>query len=406
MKWMRVLPAVLAWFFIIGTAEATDHFAAPNGASAASGTIDSPWDLQTALNQPKVVQPGDTIWLRGGTYHALKSGGFASNLNGTAASPIIVRNYNGERATIDGHGTEFTLAVHGSCTWFWGIEVMDSNTQRSTATVGVVPNAAGVAVYGPSNKFINMIVHDTSQGFSAYGQSPNSEFYGNLSYYNGFIGPDRNHGHGIYLQNISGTKLVSDNIVGDNADEGLQIYGSGKASLVGFTVTGNSLYNTSSWPAPNYQYNLVLGGGAIQAGNTISENYSFFTPSANYGFVNLGQYSPGQNLVAINNVFVGGYISVAVEGMSGPFTFTGNKIYNTPSSVRLITLGLFSGRTTSGFVWDNNNYYGLIVSTTESMMGRVQAGVATRLFPAGRQKRGSTLIALIQTELRQVLGSM
>src|SRR5208283_2245068 len=101
-------------------------------------------DLQTALNQPPPVQPGDTIWLRGGTYHAPTSGGFVSHLNGTAASPIIVRNYNGERATIDGKGTEYTIAIYGSYTWFWGLEVMDSNTLRTAPSRGVVPRAWGV----------------------------------------------------------------------------------------------------------------------------------------------------------------------------------------------------------------------------------------------------------------------
>jgi hypothetical protein len=355
---MRALILFIAVFFVASVAKATDHYVAPNGNSAGSGTISSPWDLQTALNQPPSVQPGDTIWLLGGTYRAPSSTGFVSNLNGSATSSIIVRNYSGQRATIDGNGTTYTIAIYGSYTWYWGLEVMDSNTQRTSTTIYPL-NSYGVSVYGPNNKFINLIVHDTAQGFSAYNQAPNCEFSGNLSYYNGYIGPGRNYGHGMYMQNNTGTKLISNNFVGDNADEGLQIYGSGNASIVGFTVTGNSLYNTSSWPTPNYQYNIVLGGGGVQSGNTVTNNYSFFTPSQNYGFINLGQYTAGQNLVATNNVFVGGYVSVAVEGMAGPFTFTGNTIYNTPSSVRLVTLGQFAGQTLSGFVWDNNNYYGL-----------------------------------------------
>ena len=105
----------------------------------------APWDLQTALSQPSSVVPGDTIWLRGGVYRAPSSNGFDSKLNGTAGSPIIVRNYNGERATIDGRGTEFSLAVDGSYTWFWGLEVMDSNTNRSASGPGsdLHPNAFG-----------------------------------------------------------------------------------------------------------------------------------------------------------------------------------------------------------------------------------------------------------------------
>src|ERR1700690_2790153 len=223
MKCLQFLLAAFAWCFLAAAVWATDHYAAPAGTSSGDGSVGSPWDLQTALNQPASLQPGDAVWLRGGTYRAATSDGFMSHVNGTAASPIVVGNYNGERATIDGLHTQYTLAVYGSYTWFWGLEVMDSNTQR-TVTVpgsGAEPDAFGVSVYGPNNKFINMVVHDTAEGFSAYNQSPNCEFYRNLSYYNGWIGPDRNHGHGMYMQNISGTKLISDNIVGDNSDEGL-----------------------------------------------------------------------------------------------------------------------------------------------------------------------------------------
>src|ERR1019366_8873980 len=189
--------------------------------------------------------------------------------------------------------------------------------------------------------------------------SPNSEFYGNLSYYNGWMASDRNHGHGIYLQNITGTKLVEDNFVGDNADEGIQAYGSGAATITGITIQGNTLYNTSSWPTPHYQYNLVMGGGQLDSGNTITENMSFFTPGEDYGFFNIGQYTPGSNLTAINNVFVGGYIAVAVDGVTGPFVFTGNKVYNRPTSLREIELAPYSGQTLAGYNWDNNTYYGL-----------------------------------------------
>jgi len=342
-------------------ARANNFYAAPAGTPAGDGSISSPWDLDTALNQPASMQPGDTIWLRGGVYHSNSSSGFSSYLVGTAASPIIVRNYNGEQAALEASTNAFVLGVYGSYTWFWGLEMRCAGISRSTSASGSFSNpmAFGVGVYGPGNRMINNVVHDTAQGFSAYDSAPNTEFYGNLSYYNGWMASDRNHGHGIYMQNSTGTKLISDNLVGDNADEGIQIYGSGTASLVGITVTGNTLYNTSSWPFPHFQYNLVVGGGQTQQNNTVTNNYSFFTPSQNYGFVNLGQYTMGSNLIATGNVFAGGYVTVAVEGMAGPFTFTGNNVYNSPSSLRLITLGQFSGQTLSGYTWDNNAYFGL-----------------------------------------------
>src|SRR5512143_555213 len=102
---------------------ATDFYVAPNGSASGNGSIGSPWNLQTALNQPSAVQPGDTIWLRGGTY----VGHFTSNLNGNSSSPITVRQYAGERATLDGNdGTSNpTLIIQGSYAWFWGFEVMN-----------------------------------------------------------------------------------------------------------------------------------------------------------------------------------------------------------------------------------------------------------------------------------------
>ena len=353
-----------------GLAVGADHFASPNGSSSGDGSINNPWDLATALSQPASVRPGDTIWLRGGTYRAPNSNGFSSKLNGTATSPIIVRNYNGERATLDGRGTENTLYVGGSYTWYWGLEIMDSNTNRTpngcTATVGYSPHpsAWGVATYGPNNKFINMVVHDTAQGFSAYATSPDNEFTGNLSYYNGNLpypscpGGDRNHGHGMYLQNASGLKIVQDNIVGDNADLGMQVYGSGNASVQGFRILGNALYNTSSWPTPYFQYNLLIAGGGVRKDIQVQNNYSYFTPSYDYGFVNFGQYTPGQDILVQNNVFAGGYTGVSMYGQSGPVNFTGNTVFIRPSAYQEIILQMTSGQSVGSYTWDNNTYYG------------------------------------------------
>src|SRR5512140_571377 len=67
-------------------------FVSTSGSPSGDGSSANPWDLNTALNQPAVVHAGDTIWLRGGVYHAPSTNGFSSILSGTAANPIIVRN--------------------------------------------------------------------------------------------------------------------------------------------------------------------------------------------------------------------------------------------------------------------------------------------------------------------------
>src|SRR6478752_7652244 len=109
---------------------ASDFYVSPSGSASGSGSITVPWDLETALDQPSAVKPGDTIWLRGGTY----TGHFVSALKGTKNKPIVVRQYPGERATIDGNygGNEVTLIVNGQYAWFWGFEVTNSDTGRTS----------------------------------------------------------------------------------------------------------------------------------------------------------------------------------------------------------------------------------------------------------------------------------
>jgi hypothetical protein len=357
--------ALLVGLNAAGMVNAADFFVSPNASSNGDGSIGNPWRLEVALSQPAAVHPGDNLWLRAGIYRATNSNGFNSQLNGTASQPITVRNYQGERVTIDGIHTEFALTVSGTHTWFWGLEVMDSNPQRTSATPGsdTHPNAYGVGVYGRGNKFINMIVHDTAQGFSSYDASPDTEFSGNLVYYNGWTGPDRVHGHGMYLQNITGTKVVADNIIGDNFDEGIQIYGSGTAHVLGFRVQGNALYNTSSIPSPNSplqnQYNLLIAGGDIRQDIQVQNNYSFFTPSQDYGFVYLGQYTNGTDMTVTDNVFVGGYTTLGVQNEGGPFIFTGNRLYTRPSATRIVSLEPGPGQNIAEYTWDKNTYFGL-----------------------------------------------
>src|ERR1700694_4013808 len=123
MRVFNVFLLMLALFLIVGVAGAADHFAAPNGSPTGDGSIGNPWDLDTALgspsgSQPASVQPGDTIWLRGGTYIPATGNGFISHVKGTPSSPIVVRNYNRERATLQAGTNAYVLAVYGADTWY------------------------------------------------------------------------------------------------------------------------------------------------------------------------------------------------------------------------------------------------------------------------------------------------
>src|SRR5438105_12081204 len=77
------------------------HYVSPSGSSAGDGTIARPWDLTTGLaGGGGRVAPRDTIWWRGGTYR----GAVVSNGRGAQGAPVVVRQYRGDRAVIDGAG--------------------------------------------------------------------------------------------------------------------------------------------------------------------------------------------------------------------------------------------------------------------------------------------------------------
>src|SRR5205085_10031094 len=112
------------------------------------------------------------------------SGAFTSNLTGTATAPITVRQYPGERATIDGapSPTLGTFVVMGAWTTYMGFEIMNSYPNR---VVDINGRGTGLDVYGPNTKFINLIVHDAQVGVGFWTPAVNSELYGNIIYNNG-----------------------------------------------------------------------------------------------------------------------------------------------------------------------------------------------------------------------------
>jgi hypothetical protein len=353
---------VLSLLLCVPALSAANVFASPQGTPQGDGTIANPWDLQTALNQTSAIQPGDTLWLLGGTYLysiALtgNNNGFSSNLNGTAAAPIVVRNYQAEHVTIDGHGMYAALAVYGSYVWYWGLEIMDSAPVRITQQ----SFDFGVGSYGPGNRFINLVVHDTSQGFSAFLASPDTEVYGNLVYYNGFINPqgaDRvNFGHGMYFQNLTGRKTVGDNIIFDNAAYGMQLYGSVNSSLVGFLINGNVSFNNSSWAGLTYGFNYIIANADERKNIQFTNNYSYFPLDAQAGQNALGLYTLGQDILVTGSVFAGGYNPLEMQDQVGPVTFTGNFLYAT-QGLGLVNLDLGSAPNLSQYTWNNNSYYG------------------------------------------------
>jgi hypothetical protein len=312
-------------------------YVSPGGSSSGSGTMDDPWDLATALSQPSSVHPGDTIWLRGGTYRGI----YESSLTGSPDAPIVVRQYPGERATLDGGSvnTPVLLTVTGAYVWFWGFEVTSSSLSRTSTDTGSYPTDLARPYEGIANaqrpgsgvgtRFINLVVHDLGQGFGFWQDATDAEISGCLIYYNGWDAPDRGHGHGIYSQNLTGTKTIRDNVVFANFSHGIHAYADA-AYVNNFRVEGNTLFQSGVLSAVSGGRNLLIGGETNVAQNpTVTSDLFYRATAGPADDFNIG-FNAGASRVTVMNNYVAD--NTAFNNCSN-VTATGNAFYGTLSGL-------------------------------------------------------------------------
>lgn len=285
-----------------------DFYVSPSGTPDGDGSEAHPWDLATALAQPDAVTPGSTVWLHGGTY----PGSFTSTLTGTADAPIVVRQYPGERATLDGGDTTVLTVAGGGYAWFWGFEVTRSDPTTPK-------DIQGISLGAPAVKLIDVVTHDHGgNGIGDWSEAPDAEVYGCLSYFNGRHEEDSNHAYGIYAQNQTGQKWITDNVFIHNfGNYALHLYGSDQAYLDHFRVIGNATIGGS----------LLLGGGRVATDAVIKDNY-LYGGTFDDQILNVGYLPYGEGLtsstVEDNYVMVG---RALFNSLNVAVTMTGNTFY-------------------------------------------------------------------------------
>ena len=302
-------------------------YVSPAGEWSNDGSQDHPMDLARALtNYGESIRPGDTIWLRGGIY----PGSFTSILTGTEEAPITVRSYPGERAVLDGaSGSTNVLTVMGAWTTFRGVEVTNSKPDRvGTATSGP---PIGVFASGPHTSFVNMVVHDTGQGFLFTPSAVDSVIVGNIIYNNGWDAPDRGHGHGIYAQNETGTKLIQDNIIFNQFSHGIHAWGTSQQHVDNIHIIGNVSFNNGA-PAPHgTARNILLGGDGTSYNGVVESNYTYYDSMLSQMENSFGFGGGCVNGVATDNYFAGAV--PLVVNCSGTTIVRNTLVGNSPAAV-------------------------------------------------------------------------
>jgi len=259
--------------------EARGVYASPDGTPQGDGSLGNPWDLATAFLPGRVV-PGGTLWLRGGDYENIPDG---SDISGTEFAPVVVRSVPDEWAVFKLHSS---WRPSGEWVVYRDFEIVgELGTRVSQIPGSGAPdlNRTPFIPQGSHQKYINLVIHDLlANGMGTVrGEYEDFEIYGCIIYYNGWIAPDRTHGHGLYLQ--SGTlenvhplaKIAANNIIWGNAHTGIQLFGSsafinnveldrnvvwasGSAAIT--ARAGQPMQNISVTNNEVYRANVLLGG--------------------------------------------------------------------------------------------------------------------------------------------------
>jgi hypothetical protein len=255
------------------------YFIAPNGLATNSGSISSPWDIKTGLDsKASVIKPGSTVYLRAGTYKYVS----AVKLQGAAGNYVIIRPYQNEAARIEGG-----VMIYNPYVEIRDLEFFIPYTSgRTSAQITSHPTdlnvTAGVTVLASHIRVINNWIHDTGQGIVVHPLIGDAYVYGNLVYNNGWMAPDRGHGHGVYPQNETDMPdLFEANIVFNQfSTYNFHLYREG-GIVKNITLIDNVTFNGTDLVGGYYPFSAITiqnhyaGAGMLRLGYRNQANLDF-----------------------------------------------------------------------------------------------------------------------------------
>jgi hypothetical protein len=281
------LPTALA------ASSGTTFYVATGGSDANAGTAASPWrTMQKALN---TLQPGQRALVRAGTY--------AESLRftraGTAAAPITVEAYPGERPVLSPRGGRpLEIASSGAYFRFRGFVV-----ERSPFDSG-----GNIDVYG---RFIELSDNEVrlaqDQGIYTAEGSRSVQIVRNRIHSNGKGVVHQSHG--VYLQ--GNDHLVASNVIHDHPHGfGIQVYDRNSRSI----ITGNTVTDSG-------HSGIVVGGdGGVDTIRVVNNIFAF---NGKYGIQHDSSCPTGSR--ADHNILFANGLGAAQPGCAGLDYTGGNR---------------------------------------------------------------------------------
>ncbi|WP_250433980.1 right-handed parallel beta-helix repeat-containing protein [Hanstruepera flava] len=318
------------------------------GSPLGDGSLQNPWDLQTALNQkPEKVNGGDTIWLHNGIYN----GRFISRLKNTIEGKrIVVSSYNNEWAVLNGNvesKQQEVMAVYSKGVTFQNFEVTWLGDFSRVESDEVFQRSDGINHYsGRDCEFINIRIHNNpGSGFGSWKQTGNAKIENCIIYKNGFLTERRGRGVGIYVQNASNDmRIIRGNIIFNNYYKGVEIWSASRKAkseyVKNVSFEDNILFN-SGLVSGKFRDNLIVATDDVThvnvAKNIIIRNNIFYhnvslkkaienteAPSLTLGF---NPKVPIKDIIVENNVIIGRKDAIRFLSVES-IEFNNNSVYS------------------------------------------------------------------------------
>lgn len=341
----------------------------PNG----DGSLNMPWDLQTALFQSsEQINSGDIIWIHEGIY----SGHYRSKLESTNANNYItVSAYKNEKVVLNGNEANaigYVLEVNGNRVIYKNFEITYLGDFSRTKSDKNFKAAVGINHRkGEDCKFQNLIIHNIpGSGIGSWKATGGSTIEDCIIYNNGYIG-SRGHGVGVYVQNQSEkTRVIRNNIIFNNYYKGIEIWTATSGSKFEFvknvTLNDNIIFNNGA-PYGKYVDNVIIASNDADGiniakrikliDNVLYHNVNF-SDSKNYGYgasLTLGysRKSPVEDIAIRNNVIIGKNNAFNISHAKS-IVFQNNTIY---TGYVHLNSSVLSALESQSIKLNNNHYY-------------------------------------------------
>ncbi|MBV8551130.1 MAG: DUF1565 domain-containing protein [Acidobacteriaceae bacterium] len=294
----------------------TSFYVSTKGRDSNAGTLQSPW--RTIQHAANTVQPGDTVYVRGGVYNESVN----IRVSGSAREGAITfESYPGETTIVD--GTRLAASgiqglfniVDQSFITIRGFEVRNYQTSNSSVT----PTGIWITGAGTNIQILNNLVHNIVTKSEAEGSAFGIAVYGSDA------------PASIDNVTISGNQVYS---LKTGSSESVNVDG----NISSFTMTGNIVHDNDNigmdaigfeGVSPNPEYDYARNG--LIAGNTIYNISAINNPGEGYQYDTDGIYVDGgfnitveDNL--IHNVDIGIEMASEHNGHVASFVTTRNNL--------------------------------------------------------------------------------